>query len=74
MDKKIATIEYNNRTVYDWFNNPFPADFGIPYLNLPPITIYDRTQLDKIYIYTPDILPAEISVAYEKSVGNLTTP
>ena len=25
-DKKVSTLEYNNRTVYDCFNNPFTAD------------------------------------------------
>ena len=29
-DKKISTLEYNNRTVYDCFNNPFTDDCGIP--------------------------------------------
>ena len=47
MDKKISTIEYNDRTVYEWFNNPFIADFYSPDLNLPPITIGDRTNLQK---------------------------
>ena len=28
MDKKFLTLEYNNRTVYDCFNNPFTADLG----------------------------------------------
>ena len=42
-DKKISTLEYNNRTVYDFFNNPFTADCGSPAMNLPPITIDDRT-------------------------------
>ena len=41
-DKKISTLEYNNRTVYDCFNNPFTADCGIPAMHLPPITIDDR--------------------------------
>ena len=46
-DKKISTREYNNKTVYDFFNNPFPDDFGSPALNIPPITIDDRYHLDK---------------------------
>ena len=41
-DKKISTLEYNNRTVYDCFNNPFTADCGSPAMHLPPITIDDR--------------------------------
>ena len=33
-DKKISTLEYNNRKVYDCFNDPFTADLwhiGISY-------------------------------------------
>ena len=74
MDKKISTLEYNNRTVYDCFNNPFTADFGSPYLHLPPITIYDRIHPHKRSQYTPYLLPATISVASENPVSNLTTP
>ena len=28
--KKISTLEFNNRTVYDCFNNPFTDDCGSP--------------------------------------------
>ena len=38
-EKKISTLEYNNRTVYNCFNNPFTADFGSPAMHPPPITI-----------------------------------
>ena len=41
-DKKFSTLEYNNRTVYYCFNNPFTYDCGIPDMHLPPITIDDR--------------------------------
>ena len=41
-EKIISTLEYNNRTVYECFNNPFTADCGSPAMNLPIITIYDR--------------------------------
>ena len=74
VDKKISTSEYNNRTVYDCFNNPFTDDCGSPYLILHPIIIGDRPHLDKRARYTPDLLPAAISVASEKSVSTLTTP
>ena len=30
VDKKISTLEYNNRTVYDCFNNTFTDEIGIP--------------------------------------------
>ena len=43
VEKKISTLEYNNRTVYDCFNNTFTAEFGSPALNLPPITIDGRS-------------------------------
>ena len=41
-DNKISTLEYNNNTVYDCFNNPFTAYCGSPAMHLPPITIDDR--------------------------------
>ena len=47
MDKKISTLEYNNRTVYDCFNDPFTDEFGIPDLHLPTIAIDDRPCLHK---------------------------
>ena len=74
MDRKISTLEYNNRTVYDCFNNPFTADFGSPAMNLYPITIYDRPPPHKRDQYTPDLLPSAISVASENYVSNLTNP
>ena len=73
-DNKISTRGYNERTVYDCFNNPFPDDCGSPYLNLPPITIYDIPHPDKIARYTPDMIPSAISIASEIYVSTLTTP
>ena len=73
-DKKISTLEYNNRTDYDCFNNPFTVDFGIPDMHLPPITIDDRPPLPKRARYAPNLLPATISVASENPVSTLTTP
>ena len=63
VDRKISTLEYKNRTVYDCFNNPFTDDFGSPDLNLSPITFDDRPRPHKISRYTPDLLPAAMSVA-----------
>ena len=40
-DKTISMREYTDRTVYDWFNNPFSGDCGSQYLNIPHITIDD---------------------------------
>ena len=42
MDRRILTLDYNNRTVYYCFNNHFTADFSSPSMHLPPITIDDR--------------------------------
>ena len=74
MDKKISTLEYKNRTVYECFNNPFTAYFGSPALNLPPITIDDTPPPHKRAQYTPDLLPDEIYVVSEKYFSTLTTP
>ena len=72
-DRNISMREYNNRTVYEFFNNIFPDNFGSPELNLTPITIDDRTRLQKISRYTLDLLSVVISVASENSVSNLNT-
>ena len=61
-DKNFSTLEYNNRTVYDCFNNPFTDYCGSPDMPLPPITIDDRSPPHKIARYAPDLLPA----AFEK--------
>ena len=69
-NKEISMREYNNKKVYKCFNNLFTYDFGIPDLNLPPITIDDRPHLYKITRYTPDLLPAVIYVSFENYVCN----
>ena len=67
-------MEYNNRKVYECFNNPFTYDFGSPSLNLRYITIDDRPPPPhKKACYTTDLLPAAISVASENSVSPLST-
>ena len=43
-------------------------------MNISPIAIYDRPRPHKVSCYTPDLLPDTISVAYESSVINFTTP
>ena len=74
-DKKISILEYNYRTVYDCFNNPFTAECVSPAMHIPPITIYDRPPpAPKRARYSPNLLPATISVASENSVSTLTTP
>ena len=74
VDKKLSTLEYNKRTVYDCFNNPFTYDFGSPALHPPPITIDDIIRLHKGARYNPYLIPASISVSLENSFSNLTTP
>ena len=74
MDKKISTLEYNNRNFYDCLNNPFTADCVSPAMHLPTITINYRPPPPKRARYAPNLLPATIFVASEKSVITLTTP
>ena len=63
VDKKISTREYNNRMVYDCFNNPFTADSVSPDFNLIPITVDDILIWYKTARYIQDLLPATISFA-----------
>ena len=42
LDNQISTLDYNNRKVYDYFNDYFIDEFGSPYLYIPTITIDDR--------------------------------
>ena len=74
VDKKIPTEEYNNRTVYDCFNNLFTEIFVSTALKLPDINIYDRPHLHRISLYTLYITPSAIYVASENYVSNLITP
>ena len=73
MDKDISKIEYNNRTVYECFNNPFTYEFGSPDFNLPPMTIDDRPPPHKRACCIPDLLRSAISVASDNIVNNFTT-
>ena len=43
-------------------------------MNLPPITIDDIFRQHKRSHYTPDLIQATISVAFENSVSTLNTP
>ena len=69
VDKKFLTGEYNNRTVYDWFNHLFTADFSRLALKIHPIVIDDRPRPNKRSRYTPYLLPAAISVVSENTVS-----
>ena len=73
VDRKISTLEYNNRTFNDWLNKPFIDEFSSPPLNLPPITFDDRPRPHKRSRYTPDLLPYAISVASENYFSTLIT-
>ena len=73
-DRKMSTSEYNNRTVYDWFNITFTDEFVSLDFNTPPTTFDHLPLPHKRALYTPDILPYAISVASEKFISNLTTP
>ena len=72
--RKVSTLQYNNRTVYDCFSNTFTYQFGGTDLNLPPIAFDDRPCPLKMSFYTPDLLPAAIYVALENYVITLTIP
>ena len=74
VDMKISTSEYNNRTVYECFNNPFTDELGSPDLNLPLITFDDSPQPYKRARYNPGMLPATIYVALENSFSTFITP
>ena len=74
MDRKISIFEYNNRKVYDCFNNPFKYDFFSPAYNLPSMNFDDTPCPYKRSHYTPDLLSAAISVASENAFNNFTIP
>ena len=59
-ENNISMREYNDKTVYECFNNTFLFDYGSPYLNLPPIHIDDSHRTKKISWYTSDLLPSAI--------------
>ena len=71
--KQIITREYNDRTVYECFNNPFSFYCDIPDLILSPMPIDDSPCPKKRARYTPDPLPVAISVASGNSVSTLAT-
>ena len=71
-DKYISIRQYNNKKVYECFNNTFSIYCGIPTLNLPSITIDDTPHKNKRAMYTSDTLPASISVPYGNYVSALT--
>ena len=73
-EKKISIREYNNRSVYYCFNNPFTVDCGIPYLNFPLMPIYDSYIPNKRSYNYPDLLPVDIYTDTGKYIITLTNP
>ena len=73
-ENKISMREYNDRTVYNCFENTFLFNCGIPDFNFPPMPIDDSPHPNKRVCYIPGPLPATISVAYGNSVSTLTDP
>ena len=64
---------YNNRMVYYYFSNPFPADFCSQSMNIHPMTIDDSSRPNKISRYTPYQFPNTTYVAYGNYVSTLAT-
>ena len=64
---------YNNRMVYYYFSNPYPADFFSQSMNIHPMTIDDSSRPNKISRYTPYQFPNTTYVAYGNYVSTLTT-
>ena len=73
-DKKIPTIEYNGRTVYECFNNTFPDNVGIPNFNFLTVTIDDRPRPDTRAWYNPYLLPDKISASSKTYGSTFTNP
>ena len=71
-NKTIPMKEYNNRTVYDCFNNPFLVYGGSPALNLSTLTIGDSPCPKTISQYTSDPLPDAIYVTSGNYDSTLT--
>ena len=74
IDRKVSTLDYKNREVYECFNNTFTDEFYSPDLNLTPVIIDEIHLLHKRSLYNPDLLPGSIYSASENSVSTLTTP
>ena len=74
IDRKVSTLDYKNREVYECFNNTFTDEFYSPDLNLTPVIIDEIHLLHKRSLYNPDLLPGSIYSASENYVGTLTSP
>ena len=66
----IAIIEYNDRAVYDCFDDPFSVDSVNTALNITPIHIDYIPHLNKIARYNSDTLLSDIYVTSGKSVSH----
>ena len=74
MARKISTLEYSSRTVYECFNNFFTDDFSSPALNLPPMIFDDTPHPHKRARYTPYLISAAIYISLGNYFSTLTTP
>ena len=54
-----------------WFKNAFPFDYGVLYLNITPVPIYESHHSNKRSLYTSDLLPCDMSVAYPNYFSTL---
>ena len=72
-NKYITITKYNDRKVFDYFNNIFPDNGGTQYFNIPPIYIDDSPCPPKIPRNTFDMLPYTISAASKKTLSNLNS-
>ena len=70
----ISIIEYNDRTVYEFFYNPFSVYSGTPDFNRPPVPINDSPHRKKRSRCTSDPLPDYISVTSANSVSEFSSP
>ena len=66
-------IEYNNSAFFDCFKNSFLVDCVITALNISPVPIANNSYPNKRALYTPDTLPAVISVASGNYISTLNT-
>ena len=73
-NKDITMTEYNDRKVFDYFNNISPDNCDTQDLNIPHMAFDYSPRPPKIPCNTFDMLPATISAASKNSLSTLTSP
>ena len=73
-NKDINMTEYNDRKVFDYFNNISPDNCDTQDLNIPHMAFDYSPRPPKIPCNTFDMLPATISAASKNSLSTLTSP